>query len=136
MTETKRVIFAIHDGRAVLAKDGTTLTHVAYMVQQGILKSATDTAYEQVVRGYVERGQLYVMQGSRLFIGKPTTEVRDRLRQISQQLGLDKSKPVMMASYPGSHLGQLVTTPKLIWVPWQIWPDEAKATSSADAKAR
>ena len=124
VAKPKRVIFAIYGGRAALSKDGTTLSHVAYMVQQGILKGPSDPSYDQVVRGYLQLGQLHILQGSQLFVTKLTPDLRGRLRQISQQLNLDKSKPVKVATYSGAHLGRPVTTPKLTFVPWQIWKDE------------
>jgi hypothetical protein len=109
----KRQLFAICDGRAVLSIDGTNLSHVDYMVEQGILSGPNDAAYERAVRGYVQHGELRVFQGASFTLPERTPELLSRLRQVSHKLKLDKRGHARITVYNPAH--------RLSYVSWQLW---------------
>jgi hypothetical protein len=116
----KRQLFAIHDGRAVLSVEGTELNHLDYMIEQGILTGPLDAAYEQVVRGFVQHGELRICQGTAFTLPERTCELLSRLRQISHKLKLDKSRPVRVTTFNACR--------KVAYVDWRLWTaDEAAA---------
>ncbi len=120
-----RTIFAIHDGKAHLSIDGTDrLTHIDWMISQGVLKSPTDPAYESVVRGQLVGDHLTLYRGSMFTLPDKTPELYSRLRQISQKLGLDKRLPVRVATYGGPMGAHGSTSHRLNYVLWKIWSDE------------
>ena len=115
----KRQLFAIHDGRAVPSVEGTELTHLDYMIDQGILQGPTDPAYEQVVRGSVQHGELHICQGVSFTLPERTGELLSRLRQISHKLNLDKSRPVRVTTFNAYR--------KVAYVDWQLRTEDEAA---------
>ena len=120
----KRQVFAICDDKAAASVEGTELGHVEYMVQQGIMKSPKDSAYQRAVRGYVDKGKLYAFQGAMFTMPKRTNELVMRLRQIVDKLGVDRANPVQVATYTGSN--------RLVFVPWVIWTHDEIVTGKPD----
>ena len=123
-----RQIFTIHDGKAHLAIDGTELSDRDYMIDAGILKSPTDATYEKVVRGHVVAGYMTLYQGSHMTVPEKTPELFSRLRQISVKLGIDKRKPVRVATYGGPMGPHGSNSHRLNYLLWKIWSDEEAET--------
>jgi hypothetical protein len=121
-----RTLFAIHAGKAHLAEAlPDSVTHMSWMIDQGVIKSQTDAAYEDVVRGQLVAGFLTLYRGSRFSAPDKTVEPISRLRQISAKLGVDKTRPVRVAQYGGpvgKNLGS--TSRRLNYALWKIWSDE------------
>ena len=119
-----RQIFAIHDGKAHLALEGTELSDRDYMIDAGIIKSKTDATYEKVVRGHVVAGYMTLYQGSHMTVPEKTPELFSRLRQISVKLGIDKQKPVRVATFGGPMGTHGSNSHRLNYLLWKIWSDE------------
>lgn len=112
---SRRSFFFWHDHPRILDA-GSPMSHMAHMVDEGVLHDARDPEYERIVRGYVMYDEMFIYQGYNFRAPDEDIDLRLPLRRLQKALDLADDMPVSL----GVHRGEIglqwpaISAPKLL----------------------